>query len=118
MIIYSIHQENSVSGWWRSSCDLSKIVNESTKQGIIIIIIIIMLLLLSVVTCLLPDPSSHEPTVILTAQTSSFSLLHFPALSLSLLLFRVVPSFNECPSARCATDANLVCSDSGFHCHM
>ena len=37
---------------------------------------------------------------------------------LLLLLFHVAPSFNKCPSARCATAANLVCSDSGYHIHM
>jgi hypothetical protein len=80
-IAYSIRQEISVSGWWRSSCDLSNIVNESTKQGIItIIIMLLMVLLLCFYKPFLPDTSSLEPTVILTAQASSFSLLHFPAL--------------------------------------
>jgi hypothetical protein len=49
-ITYSIRQENSVSGWWRSSCDLSNIVNESTKQGIITAIIMLLVVLLSICT--------------------------------------------------------------------
>ena len=65
----------------RSSCDLSNTVNESTKQGIITVIIMLLLVLLICLhTPFLPDTSSLEPTVILTAQTSRFSLLHFPAL--------------------------------------
>jgi len=72
-ITYSIRQENSVSGWWRSSCDLSNIVHESTKQGIITIIIMLLIVLsVCLYTPFLHDASSLEPTVILTAQASKF----------------------------------------------
>jgi hypothetical protein len=82
-ITYSIRQENSVSGWWRSSCDLSNIVNESTKQGIAYYYynyVVVGAAAVCLYTPFLPDTSSLEPMAILTAQASSFSLLHFPAL--------------------------------------